>query len=307
MNDRQLRYALAVWREHSFSKAAARLNISQPSVSEQIRTLEQEVGFKLFRRRGRGVEVTYKGRTFLHQAERAIADLHDLSATARMLRGGPLGSFRIGFSSAITHAAVPRVTAALGPTLRLFNLEVQIATTRRINRLVFEERLDVGITFDSDRRGLPPGLHRDALLPVALAALFPPHHPLAVQAAPITLADLRSEPMIANEPDLGFGEAVHAAFANAGEPPTIGAICDNMDTIAAMVMAGVGIAVVPNTLAANEVANGLLVMRPIQPALTVSAIMIRRADPHVAPDKLCMAAVRDCLMTAPEPPQLLAG
>mgnify|MGYP003337658953 FL=1 len=55
MNDRQLRYALSVWRERSFSKAAERLNVSQPSVSEQIRGLEQELGFELFRRTGRGV------------------------------------------------------------------------------------------------------------------------------------------------------------------------------------------------------------------------------------------------------------
>ena len=51
MNDRQLRYAIAVWRERSFSKAAQRLNISQPSVSEQVRLLEAEVGFPLFKRR----------------------------------------------------------------------------------------------------------------------------------------------------------------------------------------------------------------------------------------------------------------
>jgi len=99
MNDRKLRYAVAVWRERSFSKAAQRLNISQPSVSEQVRLLEAEVGFPLFERTGHGINVTYPSRTFLHQAEQAVNDLQRLSDTAGQLRGKPVGSIRIGFST----------------------------------------------------------------------------------------------------------------------------------------------------------------------------------------------------------------
>ena len=86
MNDRQLRYALTVWRERTFSRAAARLNVSQPAVSEQVRLLEDELGFKVFRRTGRGVEATFAGRTFLDHSERAIDGLLALTETMLLIR-----------------------------------------------------------------------------------------------------------------------------------------------------------------------------------------------------------------------------
>ena len=301
MNDRQLRYALAVWREHSFSKAAARLNISQPSVSEQIRLLEDEIGFALFRRRGRGVEVTYKGRTFLHQAERAIADLNDLSATARMLRGGPHGTFRVGFSTGISHAALPLVIAALRPVLDRYRLEVQVATTRRIHRLVFEERLDVGIAFDTDRRGLPPGIERQVLMTVRLGLLAPPSHRLARLGAPVALAVIAGEMLIVNEPDMGFGETLHAAFAKLGAAPAVSAISDSMDSLRDMVAAGAGLAVVPDTLAAAEIEQGRLAMLPIEPQIEIPVTLVRRMGAHAPADEGVIALVSSAWATRPEP------
>src|ERR1043165_3773011 len=102
MNDRQLRYALTVWRERSFSKASGRLNVSQPAVSEQIALLEQELGFALFARTGRGVEPTYVGRAFLQHADQAVSGLLELTNTARQLRGdAPRESFALGFGGSV--------------------------------------------------------------------------------------------------------------------------------------------------------------------------------------------------------------
>ncbi len=70
MEFRQIRYAVAVAKERSFTKAAARLNISQSAVSEQVKLLEERIGFPLLTRTGSGVEVTERGRVFLHEAER---------------------------------------------------------------------------------------------------------------------------------------------------------------------------------------------------------------------------------------------
>src|SRR2546429_4975728 len=67
---RQIRYALSVAKERSFTKAAKRLNISQSAVSEQIKLLEQDIGFPLFRRTSGGIELTERGRTFIIEAER---------------------------------------------------------------------------------------------------------------------------------------------------------------------------------------------------------------------------------------------
>src|SRR6266849_5385588 len=84
---RQLRYALSVSKERSFTQAAKRLNISQSAVSEQVKLLEEEIGFELFRRTSRGIEATDRGRTFLYESEQVMGDLLSLSDTARRLRG----------------------------------------------------------------------------------------------------------------------------------------------------------------------------------------------------------------------------
>ena len=75
MDFRQLRYALAVSKERSFTQAAKRLNISQSAVSEQVKLLEEEIGFELFRRTSRGIESTERGRTFLYESERVVTRL----------------------------------------------------------------------------------------------------------------------------------------------------------------------------------------------------------------------------------------
>ena len=86
MEFRQIRYALAVAKERSFTKAAGRLRISQSAVSEQVKLLEERVGFSLFRRTGRGIEPTERGRMFLYEAERVVTDLMNLSDVARGFR-----------------------------------------------------------------------------------------------------------------------------------------------------------------------------------------------------------------------------
>lgn len=78
MEFRQIRYALSVAKERSFTRASTRLNISQSAVSAQIRLLENEIGFPLFWRSTRGVELTDAGRSFLHEAERIAGDLLNL-------------------------------------------------------------------------------------------------------------------------------------------------------------------------------------------------------------------------------------
>ena len=72
MNDRQLRYAHAVWRERSFSRAAVKMSVSQPTLSGQIRLLEEELGFSLFYRNSRGVEASASGQDFLESAENVV-------------------------------------------------------------------------------------------------------------------------------------------------------------------------------------------------------------------------------------------
>jgi DNA-binding transcriptional LysR family regulator len=122
MEFRQIRYALSVAKERSFTRAANRLNISQSAVSEQVHLLEQEIGFPLFRRTPRGVELTERGRTFLYEAERVVGDVLSLSDTARRLKGAPSDTLTLGIGSGMAQIFMPRLfrnPAELLPGVRL--------------------------------------------------------------------------------------------------------------------------------------------------------------------------------------------
>lgn len=302
MNDRQLRYALTVWRERSFSKAAGRLNVSQPAVSDQIRMLEAELGFELFQRTGRGVEVTYVGRTFLQHAEQAMAGILGLSETARQLRGdGPRGSFTIGFSSGVAQDIVPRVMESLADLLPRIRLEVVTATTRRIQRFILERRLDAGIAIQSDPRSVPEELVSERVGSIEMALIVPWSHPIGKRgASAINLADLKDERLIVNEPDIGYGQFVQTVFTDQGLLPNVVARADDVDTIKLMVMSGVGLAVLPRGCAAAEVALKQLRVLPIRPQHEVPITLIRHPGALTPAAEACVKRLRDALLAETE-------
>jgi DNA-binding transcriptional LysR family regulator len=275
MNDRQLRYALSVWRERSFSKAAEKLNVSQPSVSEQISDLEAELAFKLFRRTGRGVEVTHKGQAFLHRADQVVSGLLDLSDAARQLRGGPPVSFAIGFSSSILPTMVPRVMTALKPILSRVRIETITAPTRRILRFISEERLDAGIIIECDPKDMPHNVIAEPFGKVDIVLAVPPGHRIARINEAIDLADLVDEKFILHEPDIGFGERIRSALSDRGLRPNVRAIVDDAETLKLMVRDGIGVALLPSDCVIAELAAGELHVVPMRRPLELKVNMVR--------------------------------
>jgi DNA-binding transcriptional LysR family regulator len=153
---RQIRYALSVAKERSFTAAAKRLNISQSAVSEQVHLLEEEIGFSLFRRTPRGIELTEQGRSFLYEAERVVGDVLSLSDTARRLKGAPSDTLTIGMGSGMAQIFMPKLfRKEVLPGVRL---DILTAPTRTIFNDLHEERLDAGIAIESDPERVPAGL-----------------------------------------------------------------------------------------------------------------------------------------------------
>ena len=126
------------------------LHVSQSAVSAQIKLLEREIGFSLFQRGTRGVEPTEPGRTFLHEAERIIGDLMNLSETARRLRGGQSETLNLGLVSGAAQIFVPRLFRSLASTMQDIQLRLTTAPTRVIFNDIQEERIDAGIAIESD-------------------------------------------------------------------------------------------------------------------------------------------------------------
>lgn len=276
MDIRQIRYALAVARERSFTGAAQHLHISQSSVSEQVALLEDEVGFMLFHRTGRGVETTEQGRSFLAEADRVAREFYGLSDTARRLNDSSFETFTLGMGSGMAGLVVPRGLTHFSDLFPNVQLRIVTAPTRLVYDQLHAERLDAGIAIELPPEELPSGL---VALPIATADMVligPSGHTLLDGHGPIDLARLIGEPLIANELTIGYGQIVTTMFSDIGAHPNIRAIADNVDTLREMVASGLGIGIVPRSALLLTGTSERLAIREISPARRVGFCIVRR-------------------------------
>jgi DNA-binding transcriptional LysR family regulator len=292
---RQIRYALSVAKEHSFTKASVRLNISQSAVSEQVKLLEEELGFPLFRRTSRGIEQTERGRTFLYEAERVVGDVLSLTDTARRLRGALADTLTIGMGSGMAQIFMPRLFGKLEGTLAGVRLEILTAPTKNIFNELHEERIDAGIAIESDPDRVPAGLVFDRLTQAEMALIVHPQHALARSRQPVDVGRLMAEPIIMSELTVGYGQVVASLFSDLGMRPNILAIADNIETMKVIVQAGKGIAIVPRASAANEIELGALKALAIAPSRSVALSLFRRRQPMSRRKEAFVAALREAL------------
>jgi len=292
---RQLRYALSVSKERSFTGAAKRLNISQSAVSEQVKLLEEEIGFELFHRTSRGIESTDRGRTFLYESEQVMGDLLSLTDTARRLRGALSDTLTIGMGSGMAQIFIPRMFADLERDLPSVRLEIMTAPTKNIFNELHEERIDAGIAIESNPGRLPAGLIFDRLADAEMALITHPKHALARSKQPIDIGRLVAEPFIMSELTVGYGQVVFSLFTDLGIRPNILAVVDNIETMKMIVQAGGGIAIVPRACAENEVALGLLKALAIAPARNVSLSLFRRHEPLSRRKEAALLKLRELL------------
>jgi len=278
MNDRQLRYAHAVWHERSFSRAAGKMGVSQPTLSGQIRLLEDELGFSLFYRNSRGVEASANGQAFLEAAESLVTGLSALKDFARELRGKPGTAIRIGIHSGLVQGMVPRIVRAVSRSGVKIRPDLVTATARRIHRLLHQRRLDIGLVIEGDAKDVPDKLIWDQLGSSEVALLVPSAHPLAKRREPLQLAEVCGLPLIVNEPRLGYGRALLGAFADRDLTPDIVADCDDLESLKAMIAAGGGVGLMPRIAAEREIARGVLFAVPLDPPQSVSIQLLRSQD-----------------------------
>jgi DNA-binding transcriptional LysR family regulator len=292
---RQLRYTLSVYKERSFTGAAKRLNISQSAVSEQVKLLEEEIGFELFLRTSRGIEATDRGRTFLYESERVMGDLLSLSDTARRLRGSLGDTLTVGMGSGMAQIFIPRMFADIKNDLPGVRLDILTAPTKNIFNELHEERLDAGIAIESDPDRLPAGLVFDRLIDAEMVLITHPKHALARSKQPVDIGRLVAEPIIMSELTVGYGQVVLSLFTDLGIKPNILAVVDNIETIKMIVQSEGGIAIVPRACAENEVALGLLRALSITPARNVVFSLFRRREPLSRRKEAALLRLRELL------------
>ncbi len=252
----QFAYAVAVAEEESFSRAGDRLGVAQPSLSRQIRLLEQQLGLRLFHR-GPGhptVELTPDGAAILPFLRRVLADVEAITAEARALAGTDTGHLRLGATPSLTTSLLPEVLARFRDRHPGLVLSIVEAGSRDLVSSVADGGVDLAfVVLPVDQSQVAT----QALFDERLVLAVPRSHPLA-GSRQVRLADLASMPMVVFRPGYDLREVTLDAFRRAGLTPRVALEGGEMDGVLAFVAAGLGAAIVPGlVLEANPELVGL--------------------------------------------------
>ncbi|MFN0100998.1 MAG: LysR family transcriptional regulator [Bryobacteraceae bacterium] len=254
MELRHLRYFVAVAEARHMTRAAERLGMQQPPLSQQIKALEAELGCELFRRHPKGVELTAGGKAYLPEARAILASVEMAAAKAARAAEGLHGSISIGVtSSAATHSLIPQIIRAYRAAYPDVNIDLSDGNAAELTEEVEDGRLHAA--FLRAPVANPPKLVFHHLLDEEMLLILPMGHALlgAKSGAAIPRIPLKS---IAGEPLVlvrrpgapGLYADLLVACKNAGFVPKIAAEVQHMLLNISFVAAGMGVSVVPASL-----------------------------------------------------------
>jgi len=276
MEIRHLRYFVTTAEELHFTRAAKRLGIAQPPLSQQIQQLEREVGTQLFHRLTRGVELTEAGRAFWQDAKAILDQIDRAKAAAQAVARGERGSVRIGFtSSASFNPFVPAVISAYRQKHPGVELLLGEHTTTVLLEQLREGRLD--FAFLRPAMGEAGAMRTRLLFEEEMCVALPARHRL-VDAPELPLVALAGESFIMYP--RGNGRALYdtiiAGCRNAGFSPQIGQEAPQLASTVNLVAAGIGIAIVPASM--RQLQTQGVTYRPIEGAPIKAALSLTYRD-----------------------------
>jgi DNA-binding transcriptional LysR family regulator len=273
MELRHLRYFVGVAEELHFARAAARLGISQPPLSQQIGQLEAELGVRLFDRTSRSVQLTSAGLAFLPAARATLEQAERAINIAQRAARGELGELNLGFNASAPF--VPMIARSIFAFRQAFpdvklNL-TEVAGSAQLTALT-DHALDACFVRSKCRPEMGNGIAVTPILRERLFVALRPDHPLADRD--LTLRDLAGEPMIvyAREHGATFTDELLGMLRDVGVEPRIEHRVREVSTLLGMAAAGVGVAVVAESLCALQSAK--LVYRPLGDPHSITSIWL---------------------------------
>ncbi len=243
---RHLRYFVAVAEELHFGRAAERLNISQPPLSQQIQILEECISARLFDRDNRNVRLTHAGDSFLKDTYQILASVEQASDKAARTHRGELGEFAVGFTSSAPFVRI--ISNSLQAFRQIYpNVHIRMSEVNTNQQLepLLEGTLELGVMRNTR---LPPSLKHQVLLREPLVAVVNEHHPLTrLPQEQLTFAALASEPFVFFAREVGtalYGQILQL-LKQAGVTPYITQEVGEAITIIGLVSSGIGISILP--------------------------------------------------------------
>ena len=243
MNLNHLRSFVSVAECLSFSKAAQRLHVSQPALSNQIRILEEDLDAKLFVRNRRTVSLSDVGKDILDDVERLLSDVDEIKQRIRRVSKGALGTLRIGFVASATPEIIPHMTIAFRKHYPDVKLELKNLPTVQQVDAIRQRLLDVGVVRLPLRE---PDIEVFPLSSEPFAIAFAKTHPLRLRPG-VGVVDLQQEAFISYSERLApaFFQHWTGLCRKAGFTPRIVQEVAEMETALALVSAGLGVAILP--------------------------------------------------------------
>lgn len=310
MELRQLRYALAVAEELHFGRAARRLHMTQPSLSRQVKALEQEIGLDLFVRTSRGVELTPAGAEFVPQARRALQSIETAVRRSQEVGRGAAGHVSLGFVATAAVDILPRILAVhRSQRPKVVVTLAELTTEQQVSALTSGD-LDVGL--GRDARPVS-GLQVERLREEPIVVAVPTAHPLAEHTS-LRLSDLMGWSVIKMPRERArviddLLRRVLGDTVRTGQGIT-GAVVQEANqymTLLALVAANLGVALVPDSVRPLR-STGLRYVTLDEPDATTSMTVATRAGPaHPAADHLRAVLVAEVGDVVPATPSTATG
>lgn len=249
MELRQLAYAVKIYEEKNFSRAAEKLHIAQPSLSQQLAKLEKEFGVPLFHRTTNVVEPTHAGEVFVAKA-RVILDLaRQLESEMNDISNLKKGRLVIGTLPITGSHILPIVLPAFAARHPGIEISLVEDTSANLEQLTASGAVDLALlTLPIEE----PTLDWKPYATEEIRLAVPAAHPLAAAEEPVPVAALAAEPFVVLKQGQGFRRITNDICEEAGFSPRIVFESSNIETVISLVAAGMGVAFVPEMVAASK-------------------------------------------------------
>ncbi|MEV0320216.1 LysR family transcriptional regulator [Streptomyces sp. NPDC050658] len=292
MELRQVRYFLALAEECHFGRAATRLHIAQPALSQQIKQLEQELGVALFHRSTRRVELTEAGRQLTGYARSLLAESERARAHMAELADGHAGRVSVGFIGTATYDVLPHVARTVRARLPHITLDLrgELLTPQLVDGLL-DGTFDLAVLRSGPET---EGVSSTPLRTEPLVAVLPAHHPMA--AAPrIPLASLAGEAFVvhpAQSRSVMYDHVLSACRRSGFRPASLVEVGETA-TLVVLVAAGHGVALVPESVQSLRL-DGVTYV-PLAEPETVDLVLGRRAHGHSPAARQVTSIIEECV------------
>lgn len=282
MEIRHLRYFLVLAEELHFNRAAERLHIAQPALSQQVRQLEKELNVELFIRTTRKVELTLAGASLKKHALEILSNVESVKDLVARVATGETGRLTLGFTGSATYDLLPRIARAVREKISGVSLVLrgEMATASQIEALR-SNAIDIGFL----RPPISDEFHQRVVRTDYLSLLMPASHPLAGEES-IDLAHMADESFIQYSPsaDPATFTIVSSAYQQAGFEAIVHQEVDATSVMVSLVAAGLGMALVPNSVSHVRVDGAVIrpLSSPIIPMNLVAAWRIGNDLPAIS-------------------------